>query len=40
MQMEWKCDVILKEITSYIEMTQNKNDVSLKKFIGYHLNEK
>ena len=38
--MEGKCDVILKEITSYIEMTQNKNDVSLKKFIGYHLNEK
>ena len=40
MHMEGKCDVILKEITSYIEMTQNKNDVSLKKFIGYHLNEK
>ena len=30
----------MKEITSYIEMTQNKNDVSLKKFIGYHLDEK
>lgn len=30
----------LKEITSYIEMTQNKDDVSLKKFIGYRLNEK
>ena len=38
--MEGKCDVILKEITSYIEMTQNKNDVSLKKFIGYHLDVK
>ncbi len=30
----------MKEITSYIEMTQNKDDVSLKKFIGYRLNEK
>jgi len=26
MHMEGKCDVILKEITSYIEMTQNKGE--------------
>ena len=30
----------MKEITSYKETTQIKNYVSLKKIIGYHLNEK